>query len=282
MSQETITYLTNIVIGLILACLMTHSWLRHAGSRTHFFWMLGAWVMTVADVLFAIRPVLPLWADKLVPTLLVTVGHGVLLLAAQSTAGLRLGRRVGVLVLAVHAAVLTAIFLEGNPGNLRMITNGLIWGGISVASALCLRRGPSPYWNSFFAPSTVFFAHAIFHAGRVVLAAIFDLLRLEGANDALSLVGDLEVSFFMVGLFVGLLVADLQKRNNELTAALAEVKTLSGLLPICAWCKKVRDDDGYWKQVEDFIRSRSEVEFTHSICAECASKLVPDDTLQEE
>jgi hypothetical protein len=62
----------------------------------------------------------------------------------------------------------------------------------------------------------------------------------------------------------------------QLRRALAEVKKLSGLLPICASCKKIRDDKGYWQQIEAYIRDHSEAEFSHGICPECAKKLYPD------
>lgn len=60
--------------------------------------------------------------------------------------------------------------------------------------------------------------------------------------------------------------------NKELRAAFAQVKQLSGLLPICASCKKIRDDTGNWQQIEAYIRDRSEAEFTHGICPQCANK----------
>ncbi len=63
---------------------------------------------------------------------------------------------------------------------------------------------------------------------------------------------------------------------KELQDALKKVKTLSGLLPICASCKKIRDDRGYWTQVEVYVRDHTEADFTHSICPECAKKLYPD------
>jgi len=59
----------------------------------------------------------------------------------------------------------------------------------------------------------------------------------------------------------------------DLQRALAKVKTLSGLLPICSACKKIRDDKGYWNQMEAYIRDHSDADFTHSICPECAKKL---------
>jgi hypothetical protein len=62
----------------------------------------------------------------------------------------------------------------------------------------------------------------------------------------------------------------------ELKDALAEVTTLRGIIPICASCKKVRDDKGYWNQIESYIRDRSEADFSHGMCPECAKKLYPD------
>jgi PAS domain-containing protein len=67
--------------------------------------------------------------------------------------------------------------------------------------------------------------------------------------------------------------AERERLIEELQEAIAKVKTLSGLLPICAWCKKVRDDQGYWKQIESFIQSRSEAVFSHSICPECSKRI---------
>jgi hypothetical protein len=67
-----------------------------------------------------------------------------------------------------------------------------------------------------------------------------------------------------------------EKLIKDLQDALGQVKTLKGLLPICSACKNVRDDQGYWKQIEVFISKHSEAEFTHSICPECAKKMYPE------
>ena len=68
-----------------------------------------------------------------------------------------------------------------------------------------------------------------------------------------------------------------EKLIRELQEALAKVKTLTGLLPICASCKKIRDDKGYWNQIEVYIRDHSEAEFSHGICPDCMKKLYPDE-----
>lgn len=63
---------------------------------------------------------------------------------------------------------------------------------------------------------------------------------------------------------------------RRLEESLSKVKQLSGFIPICASCKKIRDDQGYWKQVEEYIRDHSEAQFSHSICPRCVEKLYPD------
>ena len=269
MGQETITYLTNIVICTILACLMTHYWLRQGRTAAMRYWMLAAWVMTVADVFFALRPSLPHVVGRFVPTLLVTVGHAMLFLGAQRTAGLRLQRRLIFAVIGLHAAGLVYFLIRTEPSGWRTVFNSLIWGGLSLAAAWCLWRAPEHFWRPAFAPNTVFLMHAVFHALRFGLAMVFEVQGWNQAAEALQMIGDLEVSFFMVALFVGILIANLQVRHDELSSAHAEVHTLSGLLPICAWCKKVRNDEGYWQQVEDYFACRSQITFTHGVCADC-------------
>jgi hypothetical protein len=61
-----------------------------------------------------------------------------------------------------------------------------------------------------------------------------------------------------------------------------EIKTLSGLLPICMHCKKIRNDKGYWQQMETYIHEHSDARFSHSICRECADKFYPDMDLYED
>jgi K+-sensing histidine kinase KdpD len=63
--------------------------------------------------------------------------------------------------------------------------------------------------------------------------------------------------------------------NVDLQSALAEVRRLSGVLPVCAWCKKIRDTEGAWHQMEVFLSDHSEADFTHSICPECKGKFFP-------
>jgi ligand-binding sensor domain-containing protein len=90
------------------------------------------------------------------------------------------------------------------------------------------------------------------------------------------------VGLLACGLAAGLYqwrVAALKARQRELkarvAAAMADIKTLHGLLPICAWCKKVRDDGGYWNQLEEYVSEHTQAEFSHGICPECREQMRP-------
>ncbi len=69
---------------------------------------------------------------------------------------------------------------------------------------------------------------------------------------------------------------ELAEKNRDLEQAFREVKVLRGFIPICASCKKIRDDKGYWQQIETYIQERSEALFSHGICKDCMKKLYPD------
>jgi hypothetical protein len=108
---------------------------------------------------------------------------------------------------------------------------------------------------------------------------------MQLAERSQSRVENISVLLVLVGVFLSAFIAFFAVRHvlkvekvllherNELQKALSEIKTLSGLLPICSSCKKIRDDKGYWNQIELYIRDRSEAEFSHGICPPCAEKL---------
>ncbi|MCF8043649.1 MAG: PAS domain S-box protein [Desulfarculaceae bacterium] len=101
---------------------------------------------------------------------------------------------------------------------------------------------------------------------------LWNCTRLDGSQEqALGLV--------ISGLDITVRIEYAKEREKlikSLQEALAQVKTLSGLLPICSHCKKIRDDSGYWRQIEQYVENHSQAEFSHSMCPQCAHKLYPE------
>ncbi|MBA7550812.1 hypothetical protein ES705_43337 [subsurface metagenome] len=79
-----------------------------------------------------------------------------------------------------------------------------------------------------------------------------------------------------ITIVTGLIIINAQRLEYDLIKAKDHVKSLTGLLPICSSCKKIRDDEGYWHQVEGYIKKHSEAEFSHGICPDCMKKLYPE------
>jgi hypothetical protein len=88
------------------------------------------------------------------------------------------------------------------------------------------------------------------------------------------------ISILIVFGYIAYYIETISRKNfivtTQLYNSLSQVKKLSGLLPICASCKRIRDDKGYWAQLETYITKHSDVDFSHGICPECVKKLYPE------
>jgi hypothetical protein len=271
MPTERLLYLVNLLVGLILAVLMTQHWRLEVGGARLREWIMAAWVLTAADLLFFLRVGISDPLLRSAPTLMVTAGHLVLLHAARATAGQPVHPRLAVAIGTVHGLLL-ALFASAPPvASWRTVTNGLLWGALSLLAASELLRAAPLRARVMRVPAFVLAAQGMFHAVRSVLAWSALSKPTERSSDLVQLLGDLEVSFFMVALFVSVLAAYLREGNTALRSALEDVKQLAGLLPLCAWCHRIRTDAGTWQQLEQFLAER-EVLVSHALCEQCATQ----------
>ena len=123
--------------------------------------------------------------------------------------------------------------------------------------------------GSALAVSAFYLPHIMFHWGGLIENNLMRFLQL--------------FLFNILGYLTGLKAQGeknekekYQKTAEKLQEALDKVKILSGFLPICSSCKRIRDDKGYWNQIEKYIKDHSEAEFSHSLCPECITELYPD------
>ncbi len=111
---------------------------------------------------------------------------------------------------------------------------------------------------------------------------------LEFAEASQSRLEKVTVILTFAGVFLSIVIAFIATsrlqnakkriidRNNKLQKALDEIKTLHGIIPICSYCKKIRDDKGAWERIEEYISNHSEAQFSHGICPECYKKQMKD------
>jgi hypothetical protein len=129
------------------------------------------------------------------------------------------------------------------------------------------------------APGACFISKQVITYEFTAVAAIISLIWLDEIIDIPHLLLGAESTplNWRESLFESIIIALLGAVIINCTSKLfRKMKFLEGILPVCASCKKIRDDKGHWHQIESFIRERSDAEFSHSICPECAEKLYPE------
>lgn len=162
-----------------------------------------------------------------------------------------------IIVLSVFIQLLTVLFAL----RLIKVTGGMTaWIFVSMAIVLMSGRRIYSLWVAFF-------NHAFYQSDL-----LFEMLGL--ATSLFMLAGVVLIS----PLFKTIRQSEENQRMlaNELQDTLSKIKTLSGMLPICASCKKIRDDKGYWKQIEVYVREHTEAEFSHGLCPDCGKKALEE------
>jgi hypothetical protein len=121
----------------------------------------------------------------------------------------------------------------------------------------------------------------VVQAGYLLFRTVYTLLLEMGIQDFMSSSSVQAFTFMMligcnVSIFLSLIIFNSQKVELELLEAIKEIKTLEGILPLCMHCKQIRDDQGYWNQLEAYISQHTAAQFSHSICETCLKEHYPE------
>lgn len=271
--DQTPFYLIATALAFVLALLMTRFWWRRRSDSDMGYWASAAWVLVISDFVFIYRAKLPSGIGEVLPTAVLTGAYGFTWLASRRLAGMRPARRWVLLAVVVQSLGLFFVFRHTNLPNARVIFNRIFWGGFCIGAIVALRKTTRYRWHSVDSPALIFVLQAVW----IVMQMVSALVEAATHNAELSWVFKyldyVDVILFDTALFVSVLLTKLELQIDEVAKAQTEVETLSGLLPVCAWCKQVRDDDGYWREVTSYLAQTHKAKITHAICFNCAQKL---------
>jgi hypothetical protein len=201
------------------------------------------------------------------------------------------GRRAeGSLIITVAVIFLAIVFLLRHLKNIvvaHRFSAGLVFVLLVYELAVGGGEGYAFLWFYFF-PIALFFLFgakegAVWVAASLGIMAAFLFLGLGTYDYGVGVsvrffltYGIVAVISFALESSRGHYYSELLNEKRSLEEVLGQVKTLRGLLPLCSYCKKVRDDQGYWNQIEAYVAEHSHADFSHGICPECARRYYPD------
>jgi len=273
--------LLNAVVGLIFCLYMVHIYRTRPTYPGFLQWTIASLFVFSTMALIYLRDTIPDWASVAVSNAL---GLASMALIARGLAHF-LGRTMSRwwLSLPVLTAIVSSVvFTYQYPDVRARIIAISILMLLPLIQAIALARsapaslpGLSVGWIVASLGGMMLWLTA-----RIVLTFLFEDERHDFFSS--SVVQGVFLVCYSAGniaILLGLLVLHSQRTEGDLKQALDEVRTLRGVIPICAACKKIRDDRGAWNQLEAYISRHSEAEFTHGYCPDCSRHLL--DTLPE-
>jgi len=282
MNQESTYFLVSTSTALMLALQLTGFWWRRRSDQAIGYWVLSIWILAIADGLFIMSNELHSEPLRMVSRTLITTAYGVLFLGAQRSAGQRPNLILMAGIVLAYAVALGFIF-DGNAWPMvRAMTSRLVWGVFCLMAAFSLRKASNRYFGSVDAPATILLVQAGYLLLRGTLFGLLPATHLPEVQTLLTYIDYMDTVLFDVALFVSLLITMVNVSNDEVLKSHAEVQALSKLLPVCAWCRKVRDDEGYWHEITSYFSRKKGMKVTHGICQACEKQIHLDLDLPSE
>lgn len=266
------------IISLILSICMLYVSRTRKTYNGFVQWTIASILYIFAQVLSSMRSILPDVVSVIVANTLLIIGNGFvaygLELFTNST------RKIWLFIsLTLSTVILFFYFTYVDPDvNMRIVIVSIIATLYYAYSAYlvyryipCLINDHNRFLEVAFSIQAVWLIFRIIHT-IFMESPMVDFMKAP-AFHGITVIVFLSGNILVV---IGLIVLNFQRVELDWAAAMAEIKTLRGLIPICSSCKKIRDDHGMWNQIELYIQNHSDAEFSHGICPECMKKLYPE------
>jgi hypothetical protein len=274
---RTLSFTTSIISLIVCLCMLYVLQTRktYPGFRQ---WTIASFLGFLGFILMSGRGILPDFLTIIAANTLIIGSAFILAYGLETFAGntQRLWLYITPLVMVLVALVHFTYFSPSV--NARIITiSGMYVLLLSGCAALLFRIISRLLQSTNWLLILTFLGLVCWHVFRIAGSLLFEASTedfmassvIQGITFIVSLSGTSLIC-------MGLMILNFQRVERDLLAAMDQIKTLKGIIPICSHCKKIRDDKGYWNNVESYVRSHSEAEFSHGFCPECAKLLYPE------
>ena len=266
-------------VNLVVCVIMVYFYRTRKTYAGFGHWVWASFLLFIGMILLSMRKLLPdlitvIIANGLTACFFVMITQGIHLFYQKSIKSLCYFLPVFLMVLGF--LYFTYIRPDINARIVLLSLQNFVFLMISAYSVYKLPKAVS------YGGNTLVVITLLFQASFVAFRILYTLVVDKGIQDFLTYASAVQAFSFVVLiggniiLFFGFIIMNSQRLENELSDASNEITQLRGILPICSHCKKIRDDKGYWNQLEKYIQERSETQFSHGICPECAKKYYPD------
>jgi hypothetical protein len=280
LSWLSLSSIIPLVIGVVFATAALSFPGSNHGSA---WWALGFLLQSLGFFFIFLRGLVPDPVSMPLANALIVAGPVLLLWGIEAYARKRFRPAFGLSWIAASVVLFVVVTYWQPSFNVRAFTVSTVLFGLNaiIGIRLLTLRGVARLQQGVTAG--IFFASAAAMAVRAVLSIAGPAQSDIFFASPPSVIGLLEAFIAPIAIAIAFLSMvtrrvqiEREKTITKLEIALSTVTTLSGLLPICASCKKIRDENGHWDEVELYVRNHSKAEFSHSICPDCSAKLYPD------
>ncbi|HLZ20277.1 MAG TPA: hypothetical protein VKO67_11710 [Smithellaceae bacterium] len=278
---RTLIFVSGITSLILFVC-MLYIW-KHQKTYPGFLrWTFSSLLNAAGMLLVSYRGILPdfitiIISDILLMAAMMLITSGFSLFARQKPR-----ERLHIGILLIYSVIMLFLTYGWPDFNLRVIVYSMIQAALCIANAWILyKHVPGVLPNREVLYSWFFAVCAVIP----ILRAIASSLDASGATEMMAagvyhqmavLIG---LNFYII-VDIGLIILTAQRIDYELNKAKDEIKTITGLIPICSNCKKIRDDKGSWTLLESYFADHTDIMFSHGLCPDCVKELYPDIKLE--